>query len=160
MSCGSMQPHQKEFRVTRMCAVRASVGTVFMPGSVSSSRTQANHRLIEWIRVLHQQTRAAYGARKMWQLLTREGLVCGRPRVVRLRLMAGTMALRTRSLFMTGRGAGHESAPNLVGGGRGLVDGVAAPTSGPGTGHHSTKVINTASGSIVPCLLDAEWSLA
>lgn len=80
-----------------------------MPGSVPSSRTQANHRLIEWMRVLHQQTRAAYGARKMWQLLTREGLVCGRPRVVRLRLMAGSMALRRRRYICIVQVRQHET---------------------------------------------------
>jgi transposase InsO family protein len=32
---------------------------------------------------------------------------------------------------MTGRGAGHESVPNLVGGGRCLVDSVAAPEVRP-----------------------------
>jgi hypothetical protein len=36
-----MQTHEEEFRVTRMCAVRTSVGTACMPGSVPSSRTQA-----------------------------------------------------------------------------------------------------------------------
>ena len=111
-----MQTHQEEFRVTRMCAVRTSVGTACMPGSVPSSRTQANHRLIEWMRVLHQQTRAAYGARKMWQLLTREGLVCGRPRVVRLPLMAGTHGIAPTALYLhragaPARDAGHSESP-------------------------------------------------
>ena len=34
---------------------------------------QANQPLSEQMRVLHQQTREAYGAPKMWQLLNREG---------------------------------------------------------------------------------------
>ena len=36
------------------------------------------------------------GARKMWQLLRREGFVCGRHRVARLRRRAGIVALRRR----------------------------------------------------------------
>ncbi|MGH7182713.1 MAG: hypothetical protein ACREJN_12145 [Nitrospiraceae bacterium] len=46
----------------------------------TSARTQANQRLIERMRVLHQQTR--------------EGLGCGRHRVARRRRLAGIVALR------------------------------------------------------------------
>jgi transposase InsO family protein len=53
------------------------------------------------MRVLHQQTREAYGARKMWQLLNREGLACGRHRVARLRRLAGIVALRRRRYIRT-----------------------------------------------------------
>lgn len=53
------------------------------------------------MRVLHRQTREAYGARKMWQLLNREGLRCGRHRVARLRREAGTVALHRRRSVRT-----------------------------------------------------------
>jgi len=66
-----------------------------------SPRAHANRALIARMRVLHQQTREAYGARKMWHLLTREGLVCGRHRVARLRRLAGIVALRRRRYVRT-----------------------------------------------------------
>jgi putative transposase len=53
------------------------------------------------MRVLQQQTREAYGARKMWQLLTREGLICGRHQVARLRRLAGIVFLRRRRYVRT-----------------------------------------------------------
>jgi transposase InsO family protein len=57
--------------------------------------------LIERMRALHQQTREAYGARKMWHLLRREGAACGRHRVARLRRLAGIVALRRRRYVRT-----------------------------------------------------------
>jgi putative transposase len=73
-----------------MCAVRhvSRSGFDAWPRRQPSSRTQANQRRIARMRVLHQQTREASGARKMWPLFTREGLVCGRPRVARRRRRA------------------------------------------------------------------------
>jgi putative transposase len=53
------------------------------------------------MRVLHQQTREAYGARKMWPLLNRGGFPCGRHRVARLRREAGIVALRRRRYVRT-----------------------------------------------------------
>jgi transposase InsO family protein len=106
-----MQMHQQEFRVTRMCAVLhvSRSGLYAWQRRQPSSRTRANQRLIERMRVLHQQTREAYGARKMWQLLTREGLVCGRHRVARLRRVAGIVALRRRRYIRTVQVRQHET---------------------------------------------------
>ena len=106
-----MQTHQQEFRVTRMCAVLhvSRSGFYAWQRRPPSSRTQANQRLIARMRVLHQQTREAYGARKMWQLLTREGLVCGRHRVARLRRVAGIVALRRRRFVRTVQVRQHET---------------------------------------------------
>jgi transposase InsO family protein len=53
------------------------------------------------MRTLHQQMREAYGARKMWQLLRREGWSDGRHRVARLRRLAGIVALRRRRYVRT-----------------------------------------------------------
>ncbi|MDF0668143.1 MAG: IS3 family transposase [Nitrospira sp.] len=93
-----MQGHQREFRVTRMCRVLQVSRSGFYGWCrrTPSSRTQANQRLLTRMCVLHQQTREAYGTRKMWQLLKREGLVCGRHRVARLRREAGLVTLRRR----------------------------------------------------------------
>jgi putative transposase len=82
-----VQAHRWEFDVTPMCWVlqvsRSGFYTWQRRGP--SPRTQANQTLNEQMQILHQQTRETYGARKMWQLLTREGLVCGQHRVARLR---------------------------------------------------------------------------
>lgn len=98
-----MQAHLSEFRLTRMCRVLlvSRSGFYAWRGREPSARTQANQHLTERIRGLHQQTREAYGARKMWQLLNREGIQCGRHRVARLRRLAGIVTLRRRRYVRT-----------------------------------------------------------
>lgn len=98
-----MQAHQHEFRLTRMCRVLQVSRSGFYGWCrrAPSERSQTNHQLMERMRVLHQQAREAYGARKMWQLLKREGLGCGRHRVARLRRLAGIVALRRRRYVRT-----------------------------------------------------------
>ena len=113
-----MQRHTGEFRVMAMCRVlRVSrSGYYAWQRRQPSVRTQTNQRLIERVHVLHQQTREAYRARKMWQLLTREGLVCGRHRVARLRRVAGIVALRRRRYIRTVQVRQHEipAIPNRL----------------------------------------------
>ena len=111
MRYGFVQAHQQEFRLTRMCRVLqvSRSGFYAWQRRETSARTQANQRLIARMRVLHQQTREAYGARKMWQLLTREGLVCGRHRVARLRRLAGIVALRRKRYIRTVQVRQHET---------------------------------------------------
>ena len=106
-----MQAHQQEFRLTRMCHVLhvSRSGFYAWHRRSPSIRTQANQRLIERMRVLHQQTREAYGARKMWQLLKRDGVSCGRHRVARLRRLAGLVALRRRRYVRTVQVRQHET---------------------------------------------------
>ena len=105
-----VQAHHREFRVTPMCRVlRVSrSGFYAWQRRGTSPRTLANQRLIERMRVLHQQTREAYGVRKRWQLLKREGLVCGRHRVARVRQLAGIVALRRRRYVRTVQVRQHE----------------------------------------------------
>ena len=111
MKYGFIQAHQQEFRLTRMCAVLqvSRSGFYAWHRRLPSIRTQTNERLIARMRVLHQQTREAYGARKMWQLLRRDGLVCGRHRVARLRRLAGIVALRRRRYVRTVQVRQHET---------------------------------------------------
>src|SRR5438093_436918 len=82
----------------------------------ASGRAQANQRLIDRMRLLHQQTREAYGARKMWHVLRREGVACGRHRVARLRRLAGLVALRRRRYVRTVQARQQEPAmiPNRL----------------------------------------------
>ena len=113
-----MQAHQQEFRLTRMCHVLhvSRSGFYAWQRRSPSIRTQANQRLIERMRVLHQQTREAYGARKMWQLLKRDGVNCGRHRVARLRRLVGLVALRRRRYIRTVQVRQHEppAIPNRL----------------------------------------------
>jgi len=53
------------------------------------------------IEQLHEEHRRAPGVIKTWQLLLREGYVCGRNRVARLRRIAGIETLRTRKFRKT-----------------------------------------------------------
>jgi putative transposase len=106
-----MHTHQHEFRLTPMCRVLhvSRSGFYAWQRREPSPRTQSNQVLIERMRVLHRQTREAYGARKMWQLLNREGLSCGRHRVARLRRLAGIVALRRRRYVRTVQVRQHET---------------------------------------------------
>ena len=103
MKYAFMQAHQHEFRLTRMCRVLQVSRSGFYGWCrrAPSERSQANQHLMERMRVLHLQTREAYGARKMRHLLNREGFRCGRHRVARLRREAGLVALRRRRYVRT-----------------------------------------------------------
>ncbi|MGE3978957.1 MAG: IS3 family transposase [Nitrospira sp.] len=113
-----IQGHQHEFRVTRMCRVLQVSRSGFYSWCrrVPSARSQADAQLLEWMRALHQHTREAYGTRKMWQLLHRHGLQCGRHRVARLRREAGLVTLRRRRHARTIRARHSAGAeiPNRV----------------------------------------------
>lgn len=103
MKYGFIAAHHEVFRVTGMCrALQVSrSGFYAWHRRPASARAQADQVLIERMRVLHHQTREAYGARKMWQVLRREGRSAGRHRVARLRRLAGIVALRRRRYVRT-----------------------------------------------------------
>jgi putative transposase len=91
-----IQQHRQEFRVTRLCHVLqvSRSGFYAWQGLPESPRAQQNRELLTQMQKLHQQTREAYGARKMWHLLKQAGYACGRHRVARLRRLAGMVAQR------------------------------------------------------------------
>ena len=70
-------------------------------GRPASRRTQANHRLLADIRRVQTETRGVYGALKTWQVLTRQGIPCGKHRVARLRRVSGIEATRRRRFKVT-----------------------------------------------------------
>jgi transposase InsO family protein len=117
MKYGFIQAHHRNFRVTRMCRVLqvSRSGFYAWQRRAESPRAQVNRALLDRIRILHQQTREAYGARKMWHLLQREGVACGRHRVARLRRLAGLVAWRRRRYVRTVQ-ARHEvpAIPNRL----------------------------------------------
>jgi transposase InsO family protein len=113
-----IQTHQQEVRLARMCHVLqvSRSGFYAWQRRQPSARMRANQHLIERMRVLHQQTREAYGARKMWQLLNREGLRYGRHRVARLRKLAAIVARRRQRFIRTVQARRQEAAgiPNRL----------------------------------------------
>lgn len=65
--------------------------------------------MLKQIQQLHQQTKARYGAVKLWRALQLAGVRCGRHRVARLRRQQGLIAQRVRRFRMTIER--HEFAP-------------------------------------------------
>ena len=98
-----IQQHRQEFRVTRLCHVLqvSRSGFYAWQGRPESQRAQQNRDLLTHMQRLHQQTREAYGAWKMWHLLKQTGHACGRHRVARLRRVAGMVARRRRRFVRT-----------------------------------------------------------
>jgi transposase InsO family protein len=93
-----IQDHQHEHTITRLCgALCVSRGGYYAwnhraPGA----REQANARLLEKIKAIHQQSRQTSGSDKTWHQLTRQGETCGRHRVARLRSTNGIEAIRMK----------------------------------------------------------------
>ena len=90
--------HRAEHRLTRLCqAVGVSrSGYYAWRGRPVSARSAANTRLLERMQQLHRQTKARYGAIKVWRALLALGMACGRHRVARLRRQHGLLAQRVR----------------------------------------------------------------
>jgi transposase InsO family protein len=90
--------HQAEHRLTRLCQTLSvsRSGYYAWRRRPASARTRANAQLLEHLQRLHRQTKARYGAVKMWHALLAAGIACGRHRVARLRRAHGLEARRTR----------------------------------------------------------------
>lgn len=74
-----------------------------------------DEKLTEAIRRIHNANRGAYGAKKTWIELNRQGMACGKHRVARLRRQAGIEARRKQRFRITVEH--HQTAPaapNLV----------------------------------------------
>jgi len=109
--------HQAEFKIRRMCralGVSAS-GYYAWCARPESQRGRDNQRLLEHIRRVHHASRQAYGAVKTWRALNREGIVCGKHRVARLRREHHIEAKRRRRFKITTRSRHHHwLAPDQV----------------------------------------------
>jgi len=94
--------HQAEHRLTRLCQTLgvSRSGYYAWRRRPACARTRANARLLEQMQQLHRQTKARYGAVKMWHALLAAGVPCGRHRVARLRRVHGLEAQRTRRFRM------------------------------------------------------------
>lgn len=106
-----IQAHRAEHRLARLCQVVgvSRSGYYAWRRRPVSARATANAALADVMQRLHRQTKARYGAVKMWRALQLAGVRCGRHRVARLRRQYGLMAQRTRRFrVMIER---HEFAP-------------------------------------------------
>jgi putative transposase len=97
-----VRAHQPEHRLARLCQTLgvSRSGYYAWRRRPASARTRANAQLLEHLQRLHRQTKARYGAVKMWHALLASGIVCGRHRVARLRRLHGLEARRTRRFRM------------------------------------------------------------
>ena len=78
-------------------------------------RSESNRRLLEDIRQVHEAGREAYGAKKTWLELRKQGVDCGKHRVARLRSDAGIEAKRKRRFrVMVEHHNTAPAAPNLL----------------------------------------------
>lgn len=103
--------HRTDHRLTWLCRALgvSRSGYYAWRQRPLSARAAANTRLLEQIQQLHRQTKARYGAVKLWRALQLAGVRCGRHRVARLRRQHGLMAQRIRRFrVMSER---HEFAP-------------------------------------------------
>lgn len=80
-----------------------------------SKREQENERLLQEIRVIHQDSRAIYGSPRIHAQLQRQGALCSRKRVVRLMKQEGIEAkMRKRFRTTTRVNSSAKKAPNLL----------------------------------------------
>ena len=103
--------HRTEHRLTQLCRTLgvSRSGYYAWQRRPLSARATANARLLEQIQQLHCQTKARYGALKLWRALQLTGVRCGRHRVARLRRQHGLIAQRVRRFRMMHER--HEFAP-------------------------------------------------
>lgn len=109
--------HHAEHRLTQLCQTLgvSRSGYYAWRRRPASARTRANARLLEQMQQLHQQTKARYGAVKMWHALLASGIVCDRHRIARLPRLHGLEAHRMRRFRMlTERHQVVPAAPNRV----------------------------------------------
>jgi putative transposase len=113
-----MAAHEVEFQVRRMCRVLEvkRSGYYAWRKRSPSTRAQANQALLELIETEHKNSRKTYGSPRLYVLLRRKGVRCGRNRVARLMRMHGIRALSKRRYHpqTTQRQPGVVPAPNRL----------------------------------------------
>jgi len=113
-----MAANEREFQVRRMCRVLEvkRSGYYAWRKREPSTRAQANQALLELIKTEHQKSRKTYGSPRLYVLLRRKGVKCGRNRVARLMRLDGIRALSKRKYHpkTTQRQPGVVPAPNRL----------------------------------------------
>ena len=113
-----MAANELQFQIKRMCrmlSVKRS-GYYAWRKRAPSTREQANQALLELIAAEHQRSRKTYGSPRLYVVLRRKGVVCGRNRVARLMRLHGIAALVRRKYrpVTTQRQPGAIPAPNRL----------------------------------------------
>jgi putative transposase len=106
------------FQVKRMCKmleVKRSGYYAWCKRS-PSTREQANQALLALIEAEHKSSRKTYGSPRLYVVLHRKGVKCGRNRIARLMRMHGIAALKRRSYrpVTTQRAPDRIPAPNRL----------------------------------------------
>lgn len=98
MKYGFIVGQQREFPIRTPCrALKVSpIGFYEWRNRRPSPRARVNFALLGEIRRMHSEYQEAYGAFKTWRELNRQGIVCGKHRIARLRQAAGIEARRKR----------------------------------------------------------------
>ena len=104
------------YPVRSLCRIRrlARSGYYARQQRPESRHAREDRRLLVHLQAVHQESRAAYGAVKLWRALQQRGFVCGKHRVARLRRQAGLTARRVRRFRVTTAARQHSYpvAPN------------------------------------------------
>ena len=113
-----MVAHETDFQIKRMCRaleVQRS-GYYAWRKRRPSTRAQANQALLELIKTEHKNSRKTYGSPRLYVMLRRKGVRCGRNRVARLMRLHGITALKRRRYhpLTTQRQPGVIPAPNRL----------------------------------------------
>lgn len=114
---GFIQEHRQRYPVQVMCRALgvSSSGFYAWRRRSPSRRAQEGERLLEHIRVIHEQGRGVYGSPRVHDALRQAGIRCSRKRVIRLRRQAGLRCKRQRrSRCTTHANPAHAVAPNRL----------------------------------------------
>jgi transposase InsO family protein len=109
--------HQQAFPITLMCRVLevSRSGYYDWRKREPSARKMADEVLLALIRLHHKKSRGYYGSPRIYQVLQKEGVRCGRKRVARLMREAGLRARQKRRYKVTTQSNHHlPVAPNLL----------------------------------------------
>ena len=109
--------YRQQFPIRQLCSVLnvSRSGYYAWRHRSVSERAQTDRYLLSKIRRVHEQSRGHYGIRKCWKQLLREGVICGRDRVARLRCSNNIYSKRRRRFVITTRSKHrHWIAPNRL----------------------------------------------
>ena len=109
--------YRRQFPIRQLCSVLnvSRSGFYAWRHRPVSKRAQTDHHLLRNIRRIHEQSREHYGIVKCWKQLLREGIICGRDRIARLRRDNAIYSKRRRRFVITTRSKHrHWIAPNRL----------------------------------------------
>jgi len=95
---GFIETHRERFGVEPICQTLGVSASAYYEraAGIRSARQLEDERLLAKIRQLHEQNYYAYGSRRMWKRLLRDGEQVGRDRVARLMRQYGIQGAKRR----------------------------------------------------------------